>query len=372
MSDLLQRTLHIDASRLRSGGGVLHLMKLLELEKFSSFDKIIVYTYQNSEFYKFNSKKIVIKTHPYINKNIFYQIFWQRYLLKKEISSDQLLFTIDSTSFCRFKRSIVLNQDIIGFQEGSYKYFSPMNRLVSFMKYIVAKNAIKNSKASIFTTKFAASEVRKKIGEIKNINIIPHGIDGEFLQKKINYDISEDTLKIIYVSSILDYKNHKYLISALNNLPSEKKVKAYFVGGGDLKLISKLKALSKNNKGNKFHFPGFLNRKEVFDLTRNCDIAAFLSSVECFGITLLEYMRIGMPIICSNESSMPETLEDGGMLVSPFDEAAIVNAITDFELNKNKRISFGEKAYNNSLKYSWKSTVKETYFLLSKIYEEDH
>ena len=365
-----EKTLHIDASRLKSGGGVLHLIKLLELEKYSNFDKIIVYTYQNSEFEKFKSQKIIIKTHPYINKNIFYQIFWQRYLLKKQISSDHLLFTIDSTSFCKFKKNVVLNQDLIGFQKGSLKYFSFKNKVVSYMKYLVAKNAIKNSVANIFTTKYALDEVVKKIGSIKNANVIPHGIDSEFLIKKINYDISKSSLKVIYISSILDYKNHKYLISALNNLSTKKKVIAYFIGGGDLSLINKLKTQSINNKGNIFHFPGFLKREEVFNLTRSCDIALFLSSVECFGITLLEYMRMGMPIICSNESSMPETLEDGGLLVSPFDEASIINAITDFELNHNKRLILAEKAFNNSIKYSWNNTIKKTYSLLNKIYEQ--
>lgn len=365
-----EKTLHIDSSRLKSGGGVLHLIKLLELEKYSNFDKIIVHTYQNSEFEKFKSQKIIIKTHPYINRNIFYQIFWQRYLLKKQISSDHLLFTIDSTSFCKFKKNVVLNQDLIGFQEGSLKYFSFNNKVVSYLKYLVAKKAIKNSIANIFTTKYALDEVVKKIGSINNPNVIPHGIDSEFLIKKINYDISESSLKVIYVSSILDYKNHKYLISALNNLPSKKRVSAYFIGGGDLSLINKLKDQSINSKGNKFHFPGFLKREEVFNLTRSCDIAVFLSSVECFGITLLEYMRMGMPIICSNESSMPETLEDGGLLVTPFDEESIINAITDFELNHNKRIILGEKAFNNSIKYSWNNTVKETYSLLNKIYEQ--
>jgi hypothetical protein len=106
MKHFLKKTLHIDASRLKSGGGVLHLIKLLELEKYSNFDKIIVYTYQNSEFEKFGSKKIIIKTHSYINKNILYQVFWQRYLLKEQISSDDLLFTIDSTSFCKFKKML--------------------------------------------------------------------------------------------------------------------------------------------------------------------------------------------------------------------------------------------------------------------------
>ena len=365
-----EKILHIDASRLKSGGGVLHLTKLLEHEKYSNFDKIIVYTYRNSEFEKFKSKKIIIKTHPYINKNIFYQIFWQRYLLKKQIPSDDLLFTIDSTSFCKFKNNIVLNQDLIGFQEGSLKFFSLKNRFVSFLKYLVAKNAFKNSIANIFTTKYALEEVVKKIGSIKNASVIPHGIDSEFLIKKIDYNISESFLKVIYVSSILDYKNHKYLISALNNLPTKKKIITYFIGGGDLSLIKKLKAMSINSKGNEFHFSGFLKREVVLNLIRNCDIAVFLSSVECFGITLLEYMRMGMPIICSNQSSMPETLEGGGLLVNPHDKRSIINAITNLELNYNQRLSFGQKAFNNSIKYSWKNTVKQTYSLLDKVYKE--
>lgn len=364
------KTLHIDASRLKSGGGIIHLIKLLELEKYSKFDKIIVYTYQNSEFVKFKSQKIIIKTHPYINKNIFFQIFWQRYLLKNQIFPNDLLFTIDSTSFCKFNKNVVLNQDLIGFQEGSLKYFSFKNKVISYIKYLVAKNAMKNSIANIFTTKFALDQVVKKIGSIKNANVIPHGIDSKFLTKKMNYDISESSLKVIYVSSVLDYKNHKYLISALNNLPSKKKVTTYFIGGGDSSLINKLKVQSENSKGNKFHFSGFLEREEVFNLTRSCDIAVFLSSVECFGITLLEYMRIGMPVICSNESSMPETLKDGGLLVNPYDKASIIKAITDFELNKDKRLRLGKKAYNNSIKYSWNSTAKETYSLLFKTYKE--
>ena len=137
-----------------------------------------------------------------------------------------------------------------------------------------------------------------------------------------------------------------------------------------MSLIKKLKAMSINSKGNEFHFSGFLKREVVLNLIRNCDIAVFLSSVECFGITLLEYMRMGMPIICSNQSSMPETLEGGGLLVSPHDKRSIINAITNLELNYNQRLSFGQKAFNNSIKYSWENTVKQTYSLLDKVYKE--
>ena len=56
-----ERTLHIDASRLKSGGGVLHLIKLLEFEKYSNFGKMVVYTYQNSEFESLAARKLLSK-----------------------------------------------------------------------------------------------------------------------------------------------------------------------------------------------------------------------------------------------------------------------------------------------------------------------
>ena len=44
------KILHIDASRLKSGGGIIHLIKLLENIKYSTFKKIVVYTYENNRF----------------------------------------------------------------------------------------------------------------------------------------------------------------------------------------------------------------------------------------------------------------------------------------------------------------------------------
>ena len=55
------KILHIDASRLRSGGGIIHLIKLLENIKYSTFKKVIVYTYENSKFKKYENKNLWTK-----------------------------------------------------------------------------------------------------------------------------------------------------------------------------------------------------------------------------------------------------------------------------------------------------------------------
>ena len=42
-------------------------------------------------------------------------------------------------------------------------------------------------------------------------------------------------------------------------------------------------------------------------------IFVFASSTETFGISLLEAMAVGMPIVCSDKSSLPEVLQNGGL-----------------------------------------------------------
>ena len=360
------RNLHIDASRLRSGGGIVHLIKLLEYSDYSDYERIIVYTYNNSSFINYVNDKIIIKTHSFINKSIFYQILWQSCILKREISKDDVLFTIDSTSFCYCPNNVVLNQDIIGFQENSFKHFTLKNKILSYVKYVVAKVALKKAKTRIFTTQFAADEVTKKIPGIGNSFVVPHGIDDVGIVRKNSYATEDGLLKLIYVSPILDYKNHSNLVKAIEKLcTNDQKIITYFVGGGDQQLIEEIKKTSSYIRNAEFHFINFIDREAVFRLTASCDIAVFLSSIECFGITLLEYMRIGMPIICSNASSMPETFEDGGVLVNPLDENAIASAISYLNENSDYRAKYGAAARKISEKYSWQATAKNTFDILN-------
>jgi glycosyltransferase involved in cell wall biosynthesis len=360
------KILHIDASRLKSGGGIIHLIKLLENIKYSTFKKIVVYTYENNRFKKYENKNIEIKTHSFINKNIFFQIIWQKFILPMCLAQNELLFTIDSTSFCDHKNTVILNQDLIGFQSNSLKNFSFTMRLQSYLKYKIAKKAILNSYSSIYTTEYARNEIFKKTGTLNNSTVIPHGINDFGLIKKKNYKLSSDKIKVIYVSPVLDYKNHTYLISALNKIKTKKKIEAYFVGGGNKKLITRLKNQLSNENKNKFYFMEFLKPLDVFDLVNKSDIAFFMSSVECFGITLLEYMRMAMPIICSSDSSLPETLASSGLLVNPKDVDGIIKLTTKFIESENLRISYGKKAYKRSLNYSWEITAKKTFNFLAE------
>ena len=92
---------------------------------------------------------------------------------------------------------------------------------------------------------------------------------------------------------------------------------------------------------------------------QSADIFIFASSSETFGISLVEAMALGMPIVCSNKSSLPEILKDGGIYFNPNNDYELSSQIEKFIKNKKLRENKSKKAFNLSLKYNWDVNVKK-------------
>lgn len=365
------KTLFIDASRIRSGGGVLHLKKILKTTELFYFDKVVVFTNpQLKEKLENFNDRVILRTNLFLNKNVIASLIWQLLFLKNEIKNENsILLTLDSTTLCTFKKNIIINQDIIGFQKNSLNYFKGVDFIYNSLKCLVARRAIENSFGAIFTTDYAKSLFNKKI--LSKSIVIPHGVNSDIISKK-NYSISHKKyFDIIYVSPVLPYKNHIYIIESLKEIANKFNLKIHFVGGGDSTIINKLKRkINKYSLNDHFIFHPFLKHDEVIKLITNSDIALFTSSVECFGITLLEYMRAAMPIICSNISSLPETLKDSGIYIDLNNTNDLKEAVELFYRDESLRKIYGRLAYENSLKYSWEYTSNKTIEFVINKYEE--
>ena len=365
------KTLYVDATRIKSGGGVQHLQEILKSHELSFFDEVIIFSYSELELkLKSINGKILFRTNYFINKNILTCLFWQFFFLKREIiNENSILLTLDSTSLCTYKKNIITNQDIIGFQKNSLSYFKGMDFFYNFLKYKIAKRAVKHSFGAIFTTNFAKSLFKREIS--REDIVISHGVNLNILPKKNYYTSQKKYFDIIYVSPILAYKNHLYIIESLKDLAKQFNLQLHFVGGGDKTLISKIKSkIETYSLKEHFIFYPFLDHDEVMKLIINSDIALFTSSVECFGITLLEYMRSAMPIICSNASSLPETLKDTGIYIDLNKNNDLKEAVKRFYFDEKLREKYGKLAYEESSKYSWESASNKTVEFIIENYEK--
>ena len=115
---------------------------------------------------------------------------------------------------------------------------------------------------------------------------------------------------------------------------------------------------------------GRVSYEEISDEYLKSDLGVFASSCETFGMILLEKMAIGLPVACSNMSSMPEILQDGGLYFNPEDPLSIADAIELYLLNPNLRAEKSLRSIELAHNYSWGKCAQSTFSFLEKIARE--
>jgi glycosyltransferase involved in cell wall biosynthesis len=90
-----------------------------------------------------------------------------------------------------------------------------------------------------------------------------------------------------------------------------------------------------------------LSREAVVDCYVDCDMLAFASTYEGFGLPIVEAHAVGRPVVTSNIHSMPEVAGGAACLVDPFNVASIRAGILEVIENREYRQSLVQKGFLN-------------------------
>jgi glycosyltransferase involved in cell wall biosynthesis len=113
-------------------------------------------------------------------------------------------------------------------------------------------------------------------------------------------------------------------------------------------------------------FKGFLDSKELARLAKKSFCLLYCSLYEGFGMPIIEFQKIGIPVITSNTTSCVEICGQGGILVDPLNIENISTALTRLHSEKGLTDTLINNGFVNSSRYSWESCVLE----LSKFYDQ--
>ena len=80
-------------------------------------------------------------------------------------------------------------------------------------------------------------------------------------------------------------------------------------------------------------------------------------------------MASGLPIACSNMSSMPELLGENAVYFNPLDINDIENSIRKLIDSEKQRTSMTRKTYQHLRNYSWEETAFKTFNFFKEILE---
>lgn len=186
---------------------------------------------------------------------------------------------------------------------------------------------------------------------------------------------------ILYLGNIEPRKNIEGLIAAFNLLRSQDAqlageggsrlidVKLILAGASGWKNRQIFAAWQKSPYKNDIKFLGYINKTDQAVLYSLSSVLAYPSYYEGFGFPPLEAMTYGLPVVCSNNSSLPEVVGNAALTINPFKVEEITDALkiilTD-EVLRQHLITRGQEQAQN---FSWEKAAKEYLQVFRNVYE---
>lgn len=310
-----------------------HLKKILEIDKknryflfYNGFKKhpflkelktnakILVFNYPN----KFFNLSLSLLNYPKIDNLIYKKykikidIFWLPAFNYFCINKTPYILTVHDISFEIFPEFFTKKQLLW------HKIINPKKLSKNAIKIIAVSNNTKNDLIEIF-----------KINP-KKIEVIYPGINISKLKikdldKKIkisNYILSLCTLEprknILYTIKVFELFKHKY---------KNFKLDLIIIGGKGWKYKSILKKIKTSKFKENIHYLGYVDETTKYYLLKNAKVLFYPSFYEGFGLPCLEALFLDCPVICSFGSSLPEIIDELGILINPLDLSSGIMAL---------------------------------------------
>jgi glycosyltransferase involved in cell wall biosynthesis len=135
---------------------------------------------------------------------------------------------------------------------------------------------------------------------------------------------------LLYPANFWKHKNHEMLLTAFGmacHVGLAADIKLVCTGAPGARQEWLMRAAHSFNLGDRVLFPGYVSDRELAALMANCSGVVFPSLHEGFGLPVVEAMAAGVPVACSNTSSLPEVVADAALLFDPCIPTQIAQAI---------------------------------------------
>jgi len=177
---------------------------------------------------------------------------------------------------------------------------------------------------------------------------------------------------IFYTGAVEPRKNIEGLLQIYSHFKKMTPHKMYtLVIAGEVsqsykeKLNSMIKQLELRKED--VYFTDYVADDDLILLMNGALLFVFPSYYEGFGFPPLEAMACGIPVITSNNSSLPEVIGKGGILVDVNDIVGFAKKMEEVVCNDEYRSEMINKGFEQLMKFSWEKTAKETLEVYKKV-----
>ena len=198
------------------------------------------------------------------------------------------------------------------------------------------------------------------------IDVVPLGLGGvrrvapiDERETRARFELGERRV-LLSLSAKRPHKNLLALIGALARIPAAERPVLVLAGYPTAHEAELRARAASEGLDADVRFPAWLSAEELEGLWALARAFVFPSLYEGFGLPVLEAMARGVPVACSNASSLPEVAGDAALLFDPYDEAAIAEALRRLLDDTTLREQLRVHGLARAGEFTWQRTARLT------------
>ena len=198
------------------------------------------------------------------------------------------------------------------------------------------------------------------------IDVVPLGLGGvrrvtpiAERETRARFELGERRV-LLSLSAKRPHKNLLALIGALARIPAAERPVLVLAGYPTAHEAELRARAASEGLDADVRFPAWLSAEELEGLWALARAFVFPSLYEGFGLPVLEAMARGVPVACSNASSLPEVAGDAALLFDPHDEAAIAEALRRLLDDAALREQLRVRGLARAGEFTWQRTARLT------------